>query len=41
MNDESGQEKGESDKKIVHVYPLVKVIIISKKLHNYIITYFF
>lgn len=25
MNDESGQEKGEVDKKIVHVYPLIKV----------------
>uniref|UniRef100_T1H392 Uncharacterized protein n=1 Tax=Megaselia scalaris TaxID=36166 RepID=T1H392_MEGSC len=24
MNDESGQEKGEVDKKIVHVYPLIK-----------------
>lgn len=35
MNEESGQEKGESDKKVVHVYPLVKVNPI-KKNHHYI-----
>lgn len=36
MNDESGLEKGENEKKIIHVYPLVKVNVLNK-YYNYII----